>query len=315
MHPDAVIKIAQMRFRIMRDMALCKILAFWTGNNIYQIDRIFRGSLLMRDKWDQKRSATNRKGVNLSAGTYGSQTIEYAIATQVDIYTPPKEKIIIKNTEPVSHENTPETFEVVEFDERNDPKITIKNIFNTHYSLNDTGNAERFYDYFGENFKYNCDNNYFMFWDGRTWKHDIKGYVRKYANKLLDVLYSEIKQTGKEYEEAVKKAAEAELLARQQEAMRVQDSIRGVSAEAERISAEEAMKLSLGSMLAAATEGEEKFYVVENDLARYTFSNRGGRIASVELKDYKTYKNTPLMLCQAAPCSFSSFTRRTPSMS
>lgn len=94
----------------------------------------------------------------------------------------------------------------------------------------------------------------------------------------------------------VKKAAEAELLARQQEAMRVQDSIRGVSAEAERISAEEAMKLSLGSMLAAATEGEEKFYVVENDLARYTFSNRGGRIASVELKDYKTYKNTPLML-------------------
>ena len=25
MHPDAVIKIAQMRFRIMRDMALCKI--------------------------------------------------------------------------------------------------------------------------------------------------------------------------------------------------------------------------------------------------------------------------------------------------
>ena len=94
----------------------------------------------------------------------------------------------------------------------------------------------------------------------------------------------------------VKKAAEAELLARQQEAMRVQDSIRGVSAEAERISAEEAMKLSLGSMLAAATEGEEKFYVVENDLARYTFSNRGGRIASVELKDYKTYKNTPLKL-------------------
>ncbi len=94
----------------------------------------------------------------------------------------------------------------------------------------------------------------------------------------------------------VKKAAEAELMARQQEELRIQDSISGVGAESEKISAAQALERSLGSALYAATKGEEKFYVVENDLAKFTFSNLGGRIASVELKDYKTYKETPLKL-------------------
>ena len=77
--------------------------------------------------------------------------------------------------------------EIVQFDERNDPIINVKKIFK-NYPLNDTGNAERFYDYFGEYFKYNKDNQHFMFWNGKTWTKDIKGFVRKYANKLIDIL-------------------------------------------------------------------------------------------------------------------------------
>ena len=52
----------------------------------------------------------------------------------------------------------------------------------------------------------------------------------------------------------------------------------------------------LGKALYAASEGEEEFYTIENDLMKVTFSNRGGRVASVELKDYKTYQGTPLVL-------------------
>lgn len=50
------------------DMALCSVLAFWTRNPA-QIDRIFRLSGLMRDKWDSRRGAD----------TYGALTIQKAL--------------------------------------------------------------------------------------------------------------------------------------------------------------------------------------------------------------------------------------------
>lgn len=58
------------------DMALCKMLAFWTGNNAQQIDRIFRSSGLYRDKWDEQRGAQ----------TYGELTTARAIAGTSEIY-------------------------------------------------------------------------------------------------------------------------------------------------------------------------------------------------------------------------------------
>lgn len=174
------------------DMAMCKILAFWTGCNPVQMDRIFRGSALYRAKWDKMRGET----------TYGNLTISKAIQTQQDVYVPAKEKIVLMDTIKNNSEIESPT-EMVEFDDRNDPIISVKQIFK-NYPLNDTGNAERFYDYFGEYFKYNKDNNFFMFWNGKTWTKDIKEFVRKYANKLIDVLRSEASNTSKQIEEAQK---------------------------------------------------------------------------------------------------------------
>lgn len=52
--------------------------------------------------------------------------------------------------------------------------------------------------------------------------------------------------------------------------------------------------------LAPQAEGVEEFITLENDLAVYTFSNKGGRIASVQLKDYERLneanKGEPLVL-------------------
>jgi hypothetical protein len=56
------------------DMALCNFLAFWGGRD--QIDRIFRRSALMRDKWDEKRGNT----------TYGAFTIAKVIGTTKATY-------------------------------------------------------------------------------------------------------------------------------------------------------------------------------------------------------------------------------------
>ena len=53
------------------DLALCNMLAFWTQGNPDTIDRLFRQSGLMRDKWDSKRG---------ESGTYGQITTDKAIA-------------------------------------------------------------------------------------------------------------------------------------------------------------------------------------------------------------------------------------------
>ena len=41
------------------DMAFCNLLAFWAGKNAEQMDRVFRISGLMRDKWDRKTKWLN----------------------------------------------------------------------------------------------------------------------------------------------------------------------------------------------------------------------------------------------------------------
>lgn len=64
------------------DMALCRLLAFWTGCDRTRIDRLFRQSGLGRDKWDDVHYA--------DGSTYGDKTIERAVARTDDVYTPPE---------------------------------------------------------------------------------------------------------------------------------------------------------------------------------------------------------------------------------
>ncbi len=58
-------------------------------------------------------------------------------------------------------------------------------------------------------------------------------------------------------------------------------------------------------VFAAASVGQEKFYIIENNLIKVTFSNKGGRIYSVELKNYKTYDGKPLVLFEGNTSKFS----------
>src|SRR5690554_2707717 len=45
-----------------------------------------------------------------------------------------------------------------------------------------------------------------------------------------------------------------------------------------------------------AALGNEEFYTLENNLMKITFSNKGGRNYSVELKNYQTHDSLPLIL-------------------
>ena len=48
-------------------------------------------------------------------------------------------------------------------------------------------------------------------------------------------------------------------------------------------------------IFAMASQGEEQTWTIENKLQKLTFSNKGGFLKQVELKDYKTYDSLPLI--------------------
>ncbi|WP_435349180.1 phage NrS-1 polymerase family protein [Haloarchaeobius sp. HRN-SO-5] len=60
------------------DMALCCLLAFWTGGDIGRMDRLFRESGLYRDKWDEVHYA--------DGSTYGEQTVARAVRVSGETY-------------------------------------------------------------------------------------------------------------------------------------------------------------------------------------------------------------------------------------
>ena len=62
------------------DLALCSILAFWTGRKFPLIDAVFRQSALLRQKWSEKHYSDGT--------TYGQSTIKKSIENCEDVYTP-----------------------------------------------------------------------------------------------------------------------------------------------------------------------------------------------------------------------------------
>lgn len=181
------------------DLALCTILAFWTNKNFNQIDRIFRKSGLMRDKWDQMRGET----------TYGNLTIRKAIECSNQSYISLKKEPIIEKKEINIIENATPT--IMNIDEKGMPIFRIKTIYDK-YPYTDTGNALRFYDYFGELFKWNVTDKVFMFWTGKCWIKDIgEIIIRKYANEFINILKSEKKQLMQELKNIDENANEKEL--------------------------------------------------------------------------------------------------------
>ena len=78
------------------DLALCNHLAFWADRDAFRIDRLFRQSGLMREKWDERRGAQ----------TYGELTITRALESCTEGYTPRPEAPQPNETEPSSTDDT-----------------------------------------------------------------------------------------------------------------------------------------------------------------------------------------------------------------
>lgn len=137
------------------DMALANMLAFWCAKDYHKMDKIFRSSGLMREKWDRKTGEA----------TYGSITLNKAIRDTAKVYESPVEYNI------------------------NISQKTVPN--NKIYSFDDTGNAERFNDRFGDVLRFNYTNKNFSYYDGRRWNGDDTGIINRLCDEVVEMMKEE----------------------------------------------------------------------------------------------------------------------------
>lgn len=146
------------------DMALCDMLAFWTGRDAERMDRLFRESGLMRPKWDSMRGGE----------TYGQRTIRKAVESASEVYTPRAKKGKTKqggSVDAVSGSALPGSAP-------------------DGYPLTDLGNAERLVAKHGDNLRFNVEAGQWLTWDGRRWASDSTGQVHRLAREVVRGLYS-----------------------------------------------------------------------------------------------------------------------------
>lgn len=177
------------------DLALCNQLAFWTGRNEAQMDRIFRSSGLFRKKWDTKRGAD----------TYGNLTISKACASCTEVYEPQK--------------YDDDTSLAISFFK--DGRVGVADTSKRKsYDATDTGNAHRMYDRFGQILKYSYNRKKWYFWTGKVWTLDECGEIKKMADEICEDLKKEAWQiTDEDLQDAALKWAKRTASSSAKEAM------------------------------------------------------------------------------------------------
>jgi putative DNA primase/helicase len=164
------------------DMALVSILAFWCGNVEEQIDRIFRTSGLMRDKWD--RMTGDR--------TYGQITIRNAVSTNSEIYTPIADSSAEDDFESLDED---EEAEVLTFEpDLSHITLTIEEMrphTKPRYQRDEIGIGYAFADYFKPIARFDRERGIWYVYDGKVWQPDENALaVAELAKILADRLYT-----------------------------------------------------------------------------------------------------------------------------
>lgn len=128
------------------DMALCSHLAFWCGRDMEQMDRVFRQSSLMRNKWDRAQSGT----------TYGRITLEKAVANCHAVYRP------------VPRADASEDFDLLK-----ERLQELKPDSNNRYGWSDNGAGRLFADVYKPYARYVPERKTWYVYDGTRWVVDM----------------------------------------------------------------------------------------------------------------------------------------------
>lgn len=142
------------------DLAFANDLAFWTNRDFDKMDAIFRRSSLMREKWDRKQNNS----------TYGAETLNKAIADCTNVFKPSAKD---------------DDFKIYIIDEE------VEEVQNKFYSYDDTGNAERFVDLFGDILRYSYIRKNWYYYNGKKWEIDQEGKIKKLADQVIEKMQKE----------------------------------------------------------------------------------------------------------------------------
>lgn len=147
------------------DIALCNLLAFYT-KDAAQIDRLFRGSGLMRPKWDRE--------------DYSRRTIEDALSMVQEQYKG-------RGQNSASETNKLNSGKVIRHPAADRAIRGGKPNFNN----TDLGNAKRLVHYFGEDLRYCYAFGSWYIWDGKRWRKDEIGGIEMKAKETVRQIYKE----------------------------------------------------------------------------------------------------------------------------
>lgn len=172
------------------DMAFVAMLAFWCGNVEEQIDRIFRSSGMMRDKWDRQQAGS----------TYGAITIRNVVLSNDTIYIPVNTADIYDSA--TDFKDLDEDGPGDEQEEKHpdfDPDtsrvtLTLEEMqphSNPRYQRDEIGIGNAFADYFKPIARFNRNRGIWYVYDGKVWQPDEGGLaVAELAKLLADRLYT-----------------------------------------------------------------------------------------------------------------------------
>jgi putative DNA primase/helicase len=148
------------------DMALIAVLAFWTGPNPEQLDRLFRRSGLYRAKWDEQRGDSS----------YGRITIDAVLREPRDYYSPSGARCRVGSGDSTTNGV-----------DSNNPTEEMTDSEPTHCT--DKGNAHRLVRRSGEDLFYCWDWSKWLVWDERHWATDRTGEVTRLTKQMIEDMF------------------------------------------------------------------------------------------------------------------------------
>ena len=128
------------------DMALCSILAFYCGEDVELIDKLFCKSKLYREKWNRLdyKHSTIKKAIALCKGKFYKNGVNFRMLEKLKKLTPEK-----------------------------------------RYSHNDIGMSELFADMFKSQLRYNTTAKQWYYFNGKVWKEDAGAMIARQKVKEL----------------------------------------------------------------------------------------------------------------------------------
>lgn len=140
------------------DLALCSILAFWCGGDEEQMDRLFRRSGLMRDKWERN--------------DYRTATLHRAVSSTSDFYSPVRKSSATED-----------------FDCLADTLVEFHPESNNRYPWNDIGFGRLFADVFRSKLRYIPERKTWFHYQDGVWKEDVGNlHAMEHCKALADAL-------------------------------------------------------------------------------------------------------------------------------